>query len=806
MIIRRLAVVVFSLFVFATAAFAASDPTYEALRAARPDGRSVPVTNLVLERDAFRFTFASGAFHFLAPVEGRTFGAVFAGQGSYELKPASAAEKKHLQLSTRQPALETLTDQFDELVLLFGDGTAKEIEGHAAATKGAPDARAKSIYDAYLKKQKDDFLLNVHARILQDFLNGWDERSTAFFAYVDGKQYPPAASIFDRRGIGSFAAELSFLGGEETALLVVDPDNGGLWYLSARKEDAKSGRGKPHPALADAIHYTIDTTIEKNKNLTAETTLEIRPVVENVRVLPLLIYPELKISSASYRRGDAGEWTPIPFVQEQANVSALKKLFRDEITDSEASVVFPAPLKRGEQIFLRISYGGSGVIKEGSRDEFYIGARESWYPNLSIFTDPALFDLTFRAHKSNDVISVGTLTGTRVEGDQKITTWKSDVPMRVAGFNFGKFKKVERDDADSKLKIEVYTNQLSSRDASGLADAAIADAMNTARIAKLFFGDPPFKRLGVTQQTAWFYGQSWPTLVFMPTSAFVDSTSQVLGMGEEAGSLGVAIAGRIREEFLNSVGAHEVAHQWWGHLVGWQSYRDQWLSEGFSQFTAALVVQHTMTGKEYSEFWERERKRILEKKAGSLANYEAGAITQGHRLTTRRTPAAGFAMMYSKGAYVLHMLRSMMRDAKAANPDQAFIAMMRDYVASYSMKNPSTDDFQRIVSKHMGGDMSWFFNQWVHGTEIPTLKSTLQIREIGGGKYKLSGTVSQEGVSKEFRVVVPIYVDFGKNQIAQIGSVPLTGPSTYTADIDLPLPKKPRRVVINAMNEVLSKN
>src|SRR5262245_16955441 len=64
------------------AAAAAPDPTYAALRAARPDGRRVPVSGLTLSRDAFQFRFDSGAFHFLAPVEGRTLGAVFVGRGS----------------------------------------------------------------------------------------------------------------------------------------------------------------------------------------------------------------------------------------------------------------------------------------------------------------------------------------------------------------------------------------------------------------------------------------------------------------------------------------------------------------------------------------------------------------------------------------------------------------------------------------------------------------------------------------------------------------------------------------------------
>ena len=76
----------------AGAARGVADPTYAALRAARPEGAAIAVENLVLERDVFRFRFDKGIFQLLAPVEGRISGAVFVGQGSWELRPAAEAD------------------------------------------------------------------------------------------------------------------------------------------------------------------------------------------------------------------------------------------------------------------------------------------------------------------------------------------------------------------------------------------------------------------------------------------------------------------------------------------------------------------------------------------------------------------------------------------------------------------------------------------------------------------------------------------------------------------------------------------
>src|SRR6202011_2931654 len=111
-------------------------------------------------------------------------------------------------------------------------------------------------------------------------------------------------------------------------------------------------------------------------------------------------------------------------------------------------------------------------------------------------------------------------------------------------------------------------------------------------------------------------------------------------------------------------------------------------SEGLAEFSAALVLQATGGAKKSNDYWERERKWIFAKPIGaSIANNEAGPITQGLRLSTSKNPSAYQAMVYSKGAYVLHMLRMLMREPANPKPDEKFIAMMHDFVTSYADKN-----------------------------------------------------------------------------------------------------------------------
>src|SRR5687768_1971477 len=108
--------VIACLLILVASTASAQDATeYRDLRAARPDGRRVTVSDLVLERDAYRITLRSGVVHLLAPLGNDTFGAVFLGEGEYLLNPATPAERRHLQLVTNNVS-EVLRDRFSRLI------------------------------------------------------------------------------------------------------------------------------------------------------------------------------------------------------------------------------------------------------------------------------------------------------------------------------------------------------------------------------------------------------------------------------------------------------------------------------------------------------------------------------------------------------------------------------------------------------------------------------------------------------------------------------------------------------------------
>ena len=805
-------------------AFAASDPTYTAVHAARPDGRTIALTNFAFDRDVYRVTL-NGTLHLLAPADGKTFGAVFLGQGSYELKPATDLERKSLVLYTGDDKLTTLSDTF-ERATIFDAALIGAAQVQSAVKTGTASPEAVSAYDDYLAKQRKVLHTNLHVRIAQQLLNGG---APTFLMWVDGKKYPPALAIVDP--LGSEATGIGFpAGGEQTMLFVTDQTKGGVWYSSHLKGEIDKGQAATIVPLADAQTYAIDSSILGRNELSGKTSMTFLSQVAGTRLLPINLTGRLRLSEVSYSPAEGTPTsTPVAFIQEK------------EDEDPDAAVIFPAALEAGKQYVVNFVYHGKDVLLDAGDGNFSVGARTSWYPNVGTFTDLANYDLTFHTPQKFQIVASGTQVSDTVQGDQRVSVWKTDHPHRVAGFNYGRFKKVSMTDKDSGMVVDVYTNPGTPNiikdinkyleaisgsgsssfinvddaaeggytgpthvraDTGSLAQAAIADGVNTARTATAFFGPIADKHIAITQQSEWEFGQSWPQLIYLPYLAFLDGTTRnTLGLNSLT-------------DFVDQVGTHEFGHQWWGHSIGWKSYHDQWLSEGFAEFTAALVIQQAGGWPKYNNFWENRRRYILERPTGGLVtNDAAGPIWQGQRVSSWQNTSAYDAMTYSKGAYVLHMLRMAMQDRSKPNPDAPFVEMMTDFAQTYAGKNPSTADFQKMVEKHLpqsmnltrDGKIDWFFSQWVYGTAIPKLDSKFTVTDAGNGKYKISGTVTQSGVPDNFVSAVPVYINFEKGAFAKIASLPVVGNQSKPIDFEAPLPRAPKSVSVNNMHDVLAR-
>jgi hypothetical protein len=768
---------------------------WDALRSAQPQKSGVQVNGAVLVRDVFTFRLESGAFFPLSEVSGRIVGGVFKGQGHFELKPATRGERRILALRSRQKDLQVLSDNFEKAVFLFTDGAEKELLSSGQAVPGDENDLA-SVYHQLLKKVEKDLHADLRLRLLTDLLEETPVSAGLFLASFDCAKLPPAIAVFSPKGLNR-----TWLGPdsdvETTALIVMHDERGGCWYS---ERPLAASALPPAPATPDlqARHYSVDTTIRKNTDIEGRTTMRFRAAVAGVRVVPLDLFAKLRVDAVHFKR-EGHPASDTEFIQ------------GDDKSTDPLFAILPDPLASGEEAELTTEYHGDEVLHDAGEKNYYIGARQNWYPDLNGMRDWAVYDLTYRIPKSRQIVSVGKLVESKADGDFVVHRYTSEQPVRAAGFNYGDFRLIERDDPDSGVKIRVYTNpgqpdfvrQLQALlptvhfDPVSMAQDTLADSLNTARVGVLYFGPLPQNDIAVTQQTDWTFGQSWPTLIYIPYMAFLDWVTRA--------ELGLYNA----KSFVEQVTPHEFAHQWWGHRVGSATYRDAWLEEGLAEFTVSLVIEKAQGAEEFRKYWERARKIILDTPRHSVcANWEVGPISLGPRLMTEETPQAYNAIVYRKGAFVIHMLRSLLRDPKDANRDHRFIAMMKDFIGTWAGRNPTTRDFQEIVERHVPapftGDMGWFFRQWIDGTALPKIESTFGVEAVGNGRYRIHGSVTQSGVPDDFTSMIPLYVEFEKGLLARFGQATITGNRTAPIQGEIPLPKKPVRVVVNPYFELLT--
>jgi aminopeptidase N len=122
--------------------------------------------------------------------------------------------------------------------------------------------------------------------------------------------------------------------------------------------------------------------------------------------------------------------------------------------------------------------------------------------------------------------------------------------------------------------------------------------------------------------------------------------------------------------------------------VGPHTWKDIWLNEGFSTYSEAL----------YSEHKYGEDALISTMMSKFDENFTGRLYDPGNDLFSNT--------IYSKGAWVLHMLRW-------ETGDSLFFNILRKYYDLYKYKTASTQDFQELVETLTAKDFTWFFNQWV---------------------------------------------------------------------------------------------
>jgi hypothetical protein len=788
-------------------AFANSDPLYRQLRDIGLR-ESFRCDNYSLNSDVATFQFQKGTLTLLSPVDGVVSGAIFIGEGHFNLKAVTPQDVREL---SRRTGAQEADEDFTEVVFRFTREAWSRFLP-ALGEKLEPPAEATAVLRHWRERmrQRRDYALgftqyllqgetmdNVDADLLAALYN--PSHPEFFNAYLHGKKHKDLR-FFLRTRVGALPQLDS---PEEVALINYDPEgmDDGVWYLAHLNSEYvnHTASSSEDRRLFATRRYKIETVISKNGHLTSAATITFAPLLTGERVLKFGLLPNLRVTRVTDENGQ-----DLYFIQES----------RKE--DGSFYAVLPKAPEVSKEYSITVEYAGDKVLEEAGDGSFYVSARTAWYPNLNGFGERALYDLTYKVPRKYKIISVGKLQAESIEQDLAVTHWTTLSPVAVAGFNYGDYKKIELPDDITGYRISGYyltelpnvlraygqSAFLQSMAPGSMTKYALEQTRAQLQLCTFYFGKSPYDDIYITEQPNFNFGQSWPNLVYLPISAYMDSTQRW------------TLFGRINNKFtgfVQEVTPHEVAHQWWGHAVSWASYHDQWLSEGFAEFSAGLFLQQAVGKdwrKDYIDFWERLRQRILEKNTFGVAPNDAGPLWMGLRLISPRTGNAYQNVTYPKGAYVLQMLRSMMY--RIDDKDKAFIAMMHDLVESHRERPASSESFKSIAEKHMSKLMDlegnhrldWFFDEWVYGTQVPRYHFEYQVSPADGGKVKLHMTIIQSEVDEQFAMLVPVFADFG-NDMVRLGQVTIVGNTSQ--NVDILLPSRPKKVALNAYKEILER-
>ena len=759
------------------------------------------VRDLRLAKEDLKIYLTDGHLIFAKPVDGHRIAAVFVadtegGDAEVILMPPDRAERRSLASYIHSP---TLDEHFRTAVFLFTGDDYAVLTSQMAEN---PSNRKTPEIGALLDEQYTPMLRNICAsyqtRLVLDLLNASATKPGLFAALVTSPK------------LGSF--DLSFdpsLREQITAGQLARRDDR-LYFDSWTNFAARSTRHSPPPPDALAISdYRIQATVQPDLTLDVVTRLKVQPRIAGERALPFDIAPQMHVTSATL------DGVPVEILQRES--------LRTDASrggNSMFLVVPPEPPAPGVAHELEIHHSGRVILDAGDR-VFYVSARGNWYPIYG--SQFATYDLTFRHPRDLDLVAPGEIVEDRTEGDWRITHRRVSVPIRVAAFNLGNYscKRVDRagyvvdvcanreleralQPASSLALIPRTPATLSRRSQNTLPQVAEAppdplqrlqsmasDVASALQFMAARFGPPAVPHLTVSPIPGTF-GQGFPGLVYLSTLSYLNKLPSSFIPAANAPS-------ETTDLFFQSLlQVHETAHQWWGNRVLGAGYRDHWLMEALANYSSLLYLEKTKGPRLVDMVLDHYRATLLEKGAGEGTIESAGPIVLGQRLQSSLDPAAWRAITYGKGTWIVQMLRRRMGDDN-------FFAMLAAMTKRYDRQEISTEQFRQLAAgflppKSDDPQLETFFDQWVYGTGIPSLKMSYTVK----GKVpalKLTATVTQSGVPDDFETLAPVEIEIARGRSITRWLRCSSDPATFTMALKAP----PVKVVLDPNHAVLRK-
>lgn len=504
-------------------------------------------------------------------------------------------------------------------------------------------------------------------------------------------------------------------------------------------------------AAIDLIRYKINAElIPDSHTLKATAAVTFKPLKQTQSAV-LEMNGSLIISSV---KGPDGK-TALQFIQDRVNELNVK-------------VNLGQLYQPGSEITLTFEYAGPLATPEGGpvpdRRLAYVGPEGSylfyasrWFPFHGYAADRATSEISLTVpgnwlvagHSANPITPAPTKDG------RKTFTFVETQPVLPGSFAAGQF--INRTINTAGLQVDLFVLPGSE-----------------ARVNE--FGQE-------IAQILQFYNTRFGSYQFAPRYVIAEVDDETLDTYSAAGIgfLSRRMLVSDRELPVDDL-AREVAYQWWGQAVGLKSFDDSWLSQGLASYSSVLYRESRQSPAEF----QGTISEILEL---ALAFEQESSIARAPAQLNDQSPAYRSVIFY-KGSYVYHMLRSTIGDEK-------FFNLIKSYYSTYKGQNTGIDEFEALTDKIAGANMRGFFGLWIDSTGVPEFKVDYSIIRTKEGKFKVRGTVRQNLDSFRGPVGIALEAEGGRESRTTID---LKGTS---ADFEIASEGKPLDVIIDPENRYL---
>jgi peptidase M1-like protein len=668
--------------------------------------------NLKIAAEDLDLTMPEGSVY-VGDVDLGVTAVVLMGRGMLNFHPAPATEKGQVKIFCGNEALET---RFDIAYLRVNPSDYEQIFDQAALQpKAVEPGELRRAQEIFREESQKSFVIDLGDLSREawtllpaqgDFLAELRTRRFDTLTYARSSAEAEDITLFDRKRHKNISL-----------------------YPSREKNVQRGQASYNEDDLVDydILSYDIDVSaIPDRQWIDGRATLRLKVRAYVLGTLMLRLADSLVVQSiVSYEYG---------------------RLFGIRVKNQNTLVVnLPTTMLRDNVLTLTIAYAGrlepqaperetigplegqraataeDSTMMIAAEPSYLYSSRNYWYPQAPV-SDYATARIHLSVPTTIDAVASGELepgfptivAGKDPTQNRKLYVFTAAQPLRYLAFIMSRFARVEtstiafptgRGAADGpdaaalngtkyhSLNLSVETNPRQVSRGRDLADRAA----DIALFYESILGDSPYSSFTVALIESDLPGGHSPGYFAalnqqLPTSGLVWRNDP-------------AAFPNYPDFFI----AHELAHQWWGQAVGWRNYHEQWLSEGFAQYFAAMYAQQQRGEEGFTSVLKQLRR-------WGMDATDQGPISLGYRLGHIRGESRVFrALVYNKSAAVLHMLRRLVGD-------DAFFRGVRRFYREARFKKVGTQDFRAAMEKESGRDLERFFDRWIYGSTLPKLK------------------------------------------------------------------------------------